>query len=343
MCSNATVLFQTPSSYCVTLQDVLTNTVLVLLGLVIISLNSWILWVLFINRGRMDQINQFIVNLATCDLLIGVFVMYDVFYNMFQFKIFVECMLREGFFISVNLASVWTLASLTCDRYLKIQHPFTYIKRFSKKRVQVILAVLWIMAFGIGTCPFFGWNTEDIWQICNFFGTMEKSYITFIMVLFAVPFLIMICAYIRIAKTAFVHLKAIQKMECHSRDVPFCLHSWKAAKMAILIVGAYLICWSPVGFFIAIVYTTDIELSLSPLMSENVIFTYLLGIGIFNSILNPLIYASNLDMVRKSAKNCWLVTCCRKLLTTTSTPVRPVTLRSDVSQETDNTRVSDCV
>jgi len=79
-CDNVSHVFQSFDGYCVTVQDILGNSVLSLVGFIIIALNAWILNILSRHYDRLDPSNLFIANLAVADLLIGVFVLYDVIY-----------------------------------------------------------------------------------------------------------------------------------------------------------------------------------------------------------------------------------------------------------------------
>ncbi|KAL5014854.1 hypothetical protein ScPMuIL_009124 [Solemya velum] len=109
----------------------------------------------------------------------------------------------------------------------------------------------------------------------------------------------MIAAYFRIVRIARGHNSALTKFDREHRPVTNSKRTWKSIRTSCTIVGAFLICWAPVGIFILLVVGTDVEDSLRTVGSANVILTYLLGIGVFNSVLNPLIYAVQLDVIRK--------------------------------------------
>lgn len=92
------------------------------------------------------------------------------------------------------------------------------------------------------------------------------------------------------------------------------------------------VCFFFKGIFTVLVISTDVKSALSPLVSENVIFTYLLGFGITNSIVNPVIYAARVDIVRKHVNRCWFVNIIKSLRGTNNTE----NVRSFATQETND-------
>lgn len=239
------VLFVTFDGHCVTLQDFLVNITLLVAGVAMIVLNGVVLHTLVRSRSLEDPGNHFITNLAAADSLTGLFVIYDVWYNILQYKNYSECVLRMGFFQAVNISSVFTLAALTCDRYIKICYPFFYQRFVTSRRVRLVCLAIWFMAVLIGLFPVFGWSTMNRQRICQFFGIMVFGYLKFTIVLFYIPFAIMTAVYIRLIFLARKHSQAMAPM---TRNLGCSV--WRSVKTASIIVGAYFVCWAPVGKYL---------------------------------------------------------------------------------------------
>ncbi|XP_062577769.1 melanocortin receptor 5-like [Saccostrea cucullata] len=95
------------------------------------------------------------------------------------------------------------------------------------------------------------------------------------------------------------HASAIKEIRRAGRSRRRSLSSIRAAMSTFIIVGVYFLCWAPIGLFTVLVILFKIEVDLSGYWSEDVVFTYLFAFSIANSALNPLIYASKLDIIRK--------------------------------------------
>ncbi|ESO95767.1 hypothetical protein LOTGIDRAFT_116779 [Lottia gigantea] len=294
MCHAEDLLFVSLNGFCVTKQEFALNLCLAVVGMFIILINLLAVVTLIKHTDMEEPTNYFIANLAIADTFIGIFLIYDVFYNILQFKFYIECVLRVGLFISVNIASVFNLTTLTLDRYIKVTKPYKYLAFFSPRKVKVAEALIWIASIVCGMLPFFGWSTLDIFEICNFFGIMSWTYLLFILSVFSIPSCFIVFAYIHFLMLANKQREAISSQMSSFRGAGNSRRerrALKSFKTAFIIVGAYFLCWGPV------VIVSDIEKSMA--ISPNVVFVYLLGIGVFNSILNPIIYASKISVFRK--------------------------------------------
>lgn len=220
---------------------------MLLTGVVIVVGNLFVTITLCRFADMDKSTNSFIANLAAADSCIGVFVVYDVIYNILQFRNYIECVSRIGLFISVNMASVWILGALTCDRYFRLSRPYLYLKCATRKKIRIIEISIWTMSSVVGLMPFFGWTTLNLWEVCNFFGIMEPSYLIFVVSTFFLPFLAMTAAYIRMVRIARGHGNALAKFDRKHSPVTSHKRTWKSIRTSGIIVGAFLLCWMPVG------------------------------------------------------------------------------------------------
>lgn len=247
MCINETFLFRTVGGHCVFTDDFVVNLCMLVAGIVILVGNLFVAVTLFRFADMDKSTNSFIANLAAADTCVGVFVVYDVVYNILQFRNYIECVSRIGLFISVNVASVWILGALTCDRYFRLSRPYLYMKCATRSKIRAIEIAIWSLSTAIGLMPFFGWTTLNLWQVCNFFGIMDPNYLLFVASTFFLPFVAMIAAYFRIVRIARGHNSALTKFDREHRPVTNSKRTWKSIRTSCTIVGAFLICWAPVG------------------------------------------------------------------------------------------------
>ncbi|XP_046910590.2 cholecystokinin receptor type A [Dermatophagoides farinae] len=113
--------------------------------------NLLVIITLTLDRSMRSVTNIFLLNLAISDLLLGVFCMpftlVGVLLRRFIFGAFVCHMI--SYFQAVSVAvSVWTLVSMSIERYYAICHPFrSRESRQTKKHAYRILAMVWTLAF----------------------------------------------------------------------------------------------------------------------------------------------------------------------------------------------------
>nr|XP_027197494.1 gastrin/cholecystokinin type B receptor-like [Dermatophagoides pteronyssinus] len=113
--------------------------------------NLLVIITLTLDHSMRSVTNIFLLNLAISDLLLGVFCMpftlVGVLLRRFIFGAFVCHMI--SYFQAVSVAvSVWTLVSMSIERYYAICHPFrSRESRQTKKHAYRILAMVWTLAF----------------------------------------------------------------------------------------------------------------------------------------------------------------------------------------------------
>lgn len=110
-------LFNSLNGHCVFWQDVVINASVFFLGFCIIFTNIWIIWNLFSRSNDEDTSLVILMNLAIADTFTGGIVMYDTVYNITQFSVYVECILRIGAFIFCSLSSGLIIMLLTFQNY----------------------------------------------------------------------------------------------------------------------------------------------------------------------------------------------------------------------------------
>uniref|UniRef100_A0A8B9NSG2 Dopamine receptor D2 n=1 Tax=Apteryx owenii TaxID=8824 RepID=A0A8B9NSG2_APTOW len=109
--------------------------------------------------------NYLIVSLAVADLLVATLVMPWVVYlevvGEWRFSR-IHCDIFVTLDVMMCTASILNLCAISIDRYTAVAMPMLYNTRYSsKRRVTLMIAVVWVLSFAI-SCPLlFGLNSTD--------------------------------------------------------------------------------------------------------------------------------------------------------------------------------------
>ncbi|KFW77856.1 Adenosine receptor A2b, partial [Phalacrocorax carbo] len=174
------------------------------------------------------------------------------------------------------------------------------------KRARGLIAVLWLLSFGIGLTPLMGWNkamrgcpnttnktgadtgTEHngCFIQCLFENVVTMSYMVYFNFFGCVllPLIIMLGIYIKIFIVACKQLHQIELMGNSRTTLQKEVH---AAKSLAIIVGFFAFCWLPLHILNCITYFHKNFITYKPewLMYMAIILSHA------NSVVNPIIYA----------------------------------------------------
>ncbi|KFQ84534.1 Adenosine receptor A2b, partial [Phoenicopterus ruber ruber] len=174
------------------------------------------------------------------------------------------------------------------------------------KRARGLIAVLWLLSFGIGLTPLMGWNkamsvcpnatnetgpdagTEHhgCFISCLFENVVTMSYMVYFNFFGCVllPLVIMLGIYIKIFMVACKQLHQIELMGNSRTTLQKEVH---AAKSLAIIVGLFAFCWLPLHILNCISHFHE-EFSKSK--PEWVMYMAII-LSHANSVINPIIYA----------------------------------------------------
>ncbi|XP_026306496.1 adenosine receptor A2b, partial [Piliocolobus tephrosceles] len=170
-------------------------------------------------------------------------------------------------------------------------------------RARGVIAVLWVLAFGIGLTPFLGWNSKDSapnctepWDgttnescclvKCLFENVVPMSYMVYFNFFGCVlpPLLIMLVIYIKIFMVACRQLQRTELMD-HSRTT--LQREIHAAKSLAMIVGIFALCWLPVHAVNCVTLFQPAQGKNKPKWAMNMAIL----LSHANSVVNPIVYA----------------------------------------------------
>ncbi|NWT77877.1 DRD2 protein, partial [Lanius ludovicianus] len=150
-------------------------------------------------RALQTTTNYLIVSLAVADLLVATLVMPWVVYlevvGEWRFSR-IHCDIFVTLDVMMCTASILNLCAISIDRYTAVAMPMLYNTRYSsKRRVTVMIAVVWVLSFAI-SCPLlFGLNNTDEKEciIANPAFVVYSSIVSFY-----VPFIVTLLVYVQI-------------------------------------------------------------------------------------------------------------------------------------------------
>uniref|UniRef100_A0A2K6SF92 Adenosine receptor A2 n=1 Tax=Saimiri boliviensis boliviensis TaxID=39432 RepID=A0A2K6SF92_SAIBB len=201
-------------------------------------------------------------------------------------------------------SSIFSLLSVAVDRDLAVCVPLRYKSLVTGTRARGVIAVLWVLAFGIGLTPFLGWNSKDSatsncpepWDgtmnescclvKCLFENVVPMSYMMYFNFFGCVllPPLIMLVIYIKIFMVACRQLQRTELMD-HSRTTL----QWEthAAKSLAMIVGIFALCWLPVHAVNCLTLFQPAQGKNKPKWAMNMAIL----LSHANSVVNPIVCA----------------------------------------------------
>ncbi|XP_022416630.1 adenosine receptor A2b isoform X1 [Delphinapterus leucas] len=248
--------------------------------------------------------NYFLVSLAAADVAVGLFAIpFAVTISLGFCTDFHSCLFLACFVLVVTQSSIFSLLAVAVDRYLAVRVPLRYKSLVTGARARGVIAVLWVLALGIGLTPFLGWNSKDratnctepwdgstnascCFVKCLFENVVPMSYMVYFNFFGCVlpPLLIMLVIYVKIFLVACRQLQRMELMD-HTRTV--LQREIHAAKSLAMIVGIFALCWLPVHAINCASLFQPAWAKEKPKWAMN---TAIL-LSHANSVVNPIVYA----------------------------------------------------
>ncbi|XP_074191566.1 D(2) dopamine receptor isoform X3 [Rhinolophus sinicus] len=174
-------------------------TLLTLLIFIIVFGNVLVCMAVSREKALQTTTNYLIVSLAVADLLVATLVMPWVVYlevvGEWKFSR-IHCDIFVTLDVMMCTASILNLCAISIDRYTAVAMPMLYNTRYSsKRRVTVMIAIVWVLSFTI-SCPLlFGLNNTEQSEciIANPAFVVYSSVVSFY-----APFIVTLLVYIKI-------------------------------------------------------------------------------------------------------------------------------------------------
>ncbi|XP_067874161.1 trace amine-associated receptor 1-like [Heterodontus francisci] len=261
--------------------------------------------------------NYLILSLATADFLLGCLVMpYSMVRSVETCWYFGQlfCKFHSSCDIMLSTASILHLCFISVDRYYAVCDPLRYKTRITFFSVQIMVFISWaasaVFAFGLiflnlnikGIEEFY-YNNIACYGSCTLIFS-EISGVVTSLISFYIPGVTMLCIYCKIYFVAIKQVRSINRIMIQFQNIEDKRsrssrnNERKAAKTLGLVMGVFLICWSP--FFICTSMDAFVNFSIPP-----VLFDALVWFGYLNSTFNPIIYGFFFSWFRKAVTVIW--------------------------------------
>ena len=264
--------------------------------------NSLVIVTFVFDKNMRSVTNVFILSLAVSDLMVTLtLVPFNIGLVMSKYWIFgrTACKIVPFFMTFSISSSSLTLCSISLDRYIAIIHPHKLKFFQSSKPAGIFLAIIWILSAicSVPNAIFYDVQkiefprpvpgTDDkyicLWPESDYREPLQL-WVTLI-VLFITPLIFMSIAYCRVGYQLWIRKYIGSKRNTSDNTVM----KKKVIKMLVIVMLAYVLCWSPIMVLNAVV-----ELKPDVLQSSVIMVTYLKNyfqcLSLVSCCINPVIY-----------------------------------------------------
>ncbi|XP_072029375.1 melatonin receptor type 1B-B-like [Amphiura filiformis] len=279
--------------------------------------NILVIGSVFVHKKLRNLGNIFIANLATADLCVSAFInsfgivglitkgWYFYYHSALCTAIGVIC-------ITSCSCSMWSIASISVNRYICICHRFFYPSVYNKKTVIFMIAGLWTTCFLIDLPNLLGWGDHGFdpkIMLCTYDYTKAYSYTFFFIVTgFGIPLAAITFSYTNILKFAMAtkrELRNITNKDDDKKTRVIDSSDLRLLKSILTILVVFLIMWSP--YAIIVVFDKNATWSRG-------VYVVAVILAHLNSSINSILYAATNKNFREGywhLLSMFFCSCCR--------------------------------
>ncbi|XP_045211515.2 octopamine receptor 1-like [Mercenaria mercenaria] len=267
--------------------------------------NAIVVLVIWKYLRRRAVTNKFIVNLAVADMFTGVASLSQILYTFVPSlnDNLYTCLLRYNVVIFMTLTSQLTVTFTTFDRYIAICYPTKYMDIMTPKVAQFLILISWMYPCIISILPFSGlnnWNTHLVCVFQQVVKTWQLLWMALTLWIFTIVTVAMYGLILRKACTVYNQVRPsigsvvlVRTVEIERNKME---NKYRTEKMASVLRGAkalaavtlvFSLCWLPYTYFQLRAFINS-EYIYS---REWDIATWIVFLGMANSVMNPFIYA----------------------------------------------------
>ena len=208
------------------------------------------------------------------------------------------CLAPNRILMTACGVSVLTLAAIAYDRHTALVSPLKYVSVMTIRKIGVLVTLTWVYSAAIVWAPLpLGWYSwrplpaepgpSATPQPCSFQLLHDNAHILFLSAIVGPACLAITVCYFRIFMVARHHARAIAAVEHsvhHNLRIRFIIKDAKYAKTLALVIGVFLLLWTP--YLACLLAEVLADVDVSPWT-----WNYLTLLAVLNSGLNPWIYA----------------------------------------------------
>lgn len=288
-----------------------------LVCLLIVLENAIVLIALWRNKKFHVPMYYLLGNLTLSDLLAGFTYMVNIItsgantLNMTPVLWF----LREGGVFIMLAASVISLLAIAIERHVTMVRMKPY-QGDKQGRMFALIGASWVLSIFLGVLPILGWNCIGKLKQCStVLPLYAKSYILFNITIFTAILMAIVVLYVRIFRIVKSNTQRLgsgpQRKGLYRKSQKYLA----LLKTVTIVLGVFIACWLPLFILLLLDF-------FCPATKCQVLFKadYFLGIAMFNSLLNPIIYT----LTSKDMRRAILRLLCRHCLLTKDGQVKKI-------------------
>lgn len=261
--------------------------------------NLFVIYIIIRYLKLRDNTNIYILNLALADFLTGVSSGMQVFYVVYR-SINTEqvwCILRFQLVGAMTLSSQVTVLLLSVDRLIAICYAKFYDK-IAKTKLFVFSAFLpWTFSLSITMPTLVNWNRWRTGAQCSYSLIFTTEYFWTIALLMCFMSLLSCAAHARIYHAIRMFYRRVSPENEMSNEDMRLQKKIKGAKVWLFITIMFCFCWLPYVVF-PFAYANGLEKNFNLRQSSS----WLVFLGMLNSVMNPLLYAWYKQDFRKACR-----------------------------------------
>lgn len=266
------------------------------INILAIAGNLTVLLVLFTSRCKLTVPKFLMCHLAFADLCIGVYLLMIAAVDLrtrghysqhaIEWQTGVGCEIAGFLSVFGGELSVYTLSTITVERWHTITHALRLERRLGLRHASVIMVVGWVLCLGMALLPLMGVSSYNKVSMClpmDIETPLSQAYIILLLLFNVGAFLVIcgcyVCIYTAVRNPEFPGRAADAKI---------------AKRMAVLIFTDFL-CMAPISFF---AISAAFNIPLITVTNSKILLVLFYPI---NSCANPFLYAIFTRAFRKDA------------------------------------------
>ncbi|KAG7279735.1 hypothetical protein CRUP_011667 [Coryphaenoides rupestris] len=294
--------------------------IFLLVCLLIVAENAVVLLAIWKNKKFHVPMYYLLGNLTLSDLLAGFTYMVNIITSGANTLTMTPVMwfLREGGVFIMLAASVVSLLAIAIERHVTMVRMKPY-QGDKQGRMFALIGASWVLSVFLGVLPILGWNCLGRLDRCStVLPLYAKSYILFCVTVFSGILMSIVVLYVRIFR--IVKCNTQQRLAAGPQRKGLARKSQKylaLLKTVTIVLGVFIACWLPLFVFLLLDFFC--EANKCPVLFKA---DYFLGIAMFNSLLNPIIYT----LTSKDMRRAILHLLCRHCLLTKDGQVKKIAM-----------------
>ncbi|XP_072169069.1 adenosine receptor A2b-like [Diadema setosum] len=203
-------------------------------------------------------------------------------------------------------ASIYTLVAISIERYIAIAHPIHFHSMVTKRRVNGVVCVAWLIGFLVPIPSRFVFMVGEQTNEC-ILSYSNSTLVIFIPLFLGatrvfIPVAILVTTQLAIVNILHRQSRRFKTIASTSTTLPSFHHVAKTrlVRMMLVVMGFFVLCWSPL--YIYFVLTGFQKIQLTDVVNTP-IYEGLTTLGFYNSCVNPIIYTLRSTKFRAAVRD----------------------------------------